>query len=171
MATLAPMRALLAHREQLTRELRQLTDDADNVNDDGTLNGEAATKFAALRALLDELEQSIAARSRLDDLQQRSAGMPIGDRADRNFDRECERFSITRAISAFLGDGLGDGREREVTQELVRRGLRRGGSITVPLRALSLNHEMRAALNTKGIETRIISTTTPAAGPGSSLIP
>ena len=171
MATLAGMRQLLQRREQLTRELRQLTDDAANVNDDGTLNGNASEKFAALRALLDELETSIAARARIDELQQRSAGVPVLDRADQGFDRDCERFNVCRAISAFLGDALGDGREREVQGELAKRGLRRGGSITVPLRALSLNGEMRSALNAKGIETRIISTTTPASGPGSSLIP
>jgi HK97 family phage major capsid protein len=171
MATLAPMRALLARREQLTKELRQITDDESNVNNDGTLNGEAAAKFAALRALLDELEQSIAARARLDEYDRRAVAVPVLDRADQSFERECERFSITKAISAFLGDVTADGREREIQAEFAKRGLRRGGSITVPLKALSLNGEMRMALNTKGIETRIISTTTPAAGPGSALIP
>lgn len=170
MATLANMRALLARREQLTKELRQLTEDSNNVNDDGTLNGEAATKFAAIRAMLDELEASIGARSRLDEMDQRRTGVPL-DRAEQSFERNCQRFSITKAVCAFMGDTRDDGLEREVQTELVRRGHKQRFSVVIPLQALSLNGEMRQALNTKGIETRIISTTTPAQGPGSSLIP
>jgi HK97 family phage major capsid protein len=171
MATLGNMRALLARREQLGRELRQIVDDPANVDDSGALNDDAAAKFAALRALLDALELSIAARARLDELDQRRAGTPVLDHADRTFEAECQRFSITRAISMFLGDVVADGREREIQTELAKRGGRRGGSVTVPLAALSLNGPMQRALNAKGIETRVISTTTPVAGPGSSLIP
>jgi HK97 family phage major capsid protein len=176
MATLANMRALLARREQLTKELREITDNADNMNDDGVLNGEASAKFNALHALLTELEASINARARLDEGERRAQAVPVQDRADRQFESMCQQFSLLNAIRAKLDiPGVDCAREREVSAELTRRSSGGYAHMAVPFAALSLNGPMIRTLNARGLhpklETRVISTTTPSTGPGSALIP
>lgn len=176
MASLAPMRQLLQRREKLTAELRQLADDEKNVDaDTGQLNGEAAAKFQALRVLLDELEQSINARSRIDDLEKRASGMPL-DRADQDFARSCRSFGIVKFIGHQLAVMTGQrstfdaGHECEISAEIAKRAGRKFQGVPIPLSAISLNNEMRAAVGGQ-METRVISTTTPPGGPGASLIP
>jgi HK97 family phage major capsid protein len=185
MATLANMRALLARRETLQKELRELADDGANFDDSGVATGEAAAKIAVIQKLLADLATSLDARARIDEYERRDAGgTRILDGADQGFERSCQQFSLTRFIQHQLAVREGrrpdvdGGNELEISAELQRRGKARGRQYEgapVPLSALSLNGPMRRSVGTRAqqtqLETRVISTTLPAGGAGSALIP
>jgi len=69
---------------------------------------------------------------------------------------ECREFSLIRAIASQVpGLNVDAGRERELSRELERRSGRAAGGIMVP---------------TTVFEKRIVTTTTPAGGPGANVI-
>jgi hypothetical protein len=164
------VRAMLEVAAELRAALRALADD-DNGDDNGDMSESSQQLFDALKQLLAELDGKLSRQATIDDLERRAQGQPA-DRAERQWDQQCAEFSIRSAICASLPHMFGNadgGREREVSQELARRSGRSFSGIPVPLRALSLNGGMRDALGHR--EQRVISSTTPPAGPGSALIP
>ena len=153
------MRQLLDRRAKITREMREL---ADAVDDDaGGLTPEQQAAFDKLKLALADLEAAISNRAAVDDAERRIAGTPLAGatRGDRHWESEQRQFSITRAIAAASGIKVDDGREREVSAELARRSGRSFQGIAVPMAALS-----------RRVEQRVITTTTPAGGPGGNLI-
>jgi HK97 family phage major capsid protein len=150
------LREMLERRAALTAEMRGLLD----KHPDGTLPADAEARWNALKGELDGLEQRISRQSVLDDAERRAAGQPIGGTGDTNLDRELARVGLLDAIRAQLGGtDQAAGRAREISAELERRSGRR---------AQGLFWHMGAPA---GTERRVLSTTTPAGGPGGALVP
>lgn len=128
--------------------------------------------FTQLKGLLDEIDQRITRQATIDDLDRRASANPLGGSGDAQWDRQCAEFSITRAIAAQCNiPGIDASRERKTSAELARRSGRNFEGIPIPVRALSHNGAMREAVGRRNVEQRVISSTTPPAGPGGALIP
>jgi HK97 family phage major capsid protein len=155
------VRHLLEKKARIAAEMREMVDGA--AGDTGALSPEQQAAFDKMKAALVELENAVANRSLVEDLERRMTGTPLGGgHGDRNFDREIRNFSIVRAIAAASGiQGVDAGREREISAELVRRSGRQFEGIAVPLAALR-----------KPVEQRVVTSTGTAgtAGAGGSLI-
>ena len=165
----ARMPQMLEVRDRVRTAIRQTSDAMD---EEGDSNAELSGLFAQLKALLDEIDSRITRQATIDDLDRRASSNPLGGSGDATFDRQCAEFSITRAIAAACNfPGVDAARERETSAELARRSGRNFEGIPIPLRALSHNGPMRDAMGRRRVEQRVISTTTPAAGPGGALIP
>jgi HK97 family phage major capsid protein len=161
--------AMLEVRDQVRAAIRQTSDAMD---EEGDSSAELQALFTQLKALLDEIDSRITRQATIDDLDRRASANPLGGSGDATWDRQCAEFSITRAIAAQCQiPGVDAGREREVSAELARRSGRSFEGIPIPVRALSHNGEMRSAMGRRQVEQRVISSTTPAAGPGGALIP
>jgi HK97 family phage major capsid protein len=160
--------AMLEVRDQVRTSIRQTSDAMD---EEGDGSAELNALFTQLKALLDEIDQRITRQATIDDLDRRASANPLGGSGDATWDRQCAEFSITRAIAAQCNlPGIDAGRERETSAELARRAGRPFEGVPTPLRALSHNGPMRDAMGRR-VEQRVISSTTPAAGPGGALIP
>jgi HK97 family phage major capsid protein len=158
---------MLEVRDQVRTAIRQASDAMD---EEGDGSAELQALFTQLKALLDEIDSRITRQATIDDLDRRASANPIGGSGDVQWDRACCEFSITRAIAAQCQiPGVDAGRERETSAELARRSGRNFEGIPIPTRALSLNGPMRNAIRPR-LEQRVISSTTPAGGPGSNLI-
>lgn len=158
-------RALQEVRQRITLAMRQ-ADDAAAETDDTSLSSEAQAAFDALKKLLDELDAKIVRTATLDDLEVRNTPL---DRADTGFASSLQQFELRGMIAARIGadPGCDIGRSREISAELSRRAVgRRIEGIAVPVQALSL----RADYVVRQYQTRDVSTTTPAGGPGGNLI-
>jgi len=108
---------------------------------------------------LADLEDAMGRRAMIEEAERRMAGTPVAS-ADRAFDRQLHDFSIVRAIAGAAGMDVDAAREREVSQEIARRSGRKFEGIAIPVQALRRPAERRD----------VISTTTPATGPGGNLI-
>ena len=158
---------MLEVRDHVRTAIRQTSDAMD---EEGDSSAELSALFTQLKALLDEIDSRITRQATIDDLDRRASGNPLGGSGDAIWDRQCAEFSLIRAIGAQCNiPGVDAGRERETSAELARRSGRGFEGIPVPVRALSHNGEMRAAMGRR-LEQRVISSTTPAGGPGSNLI-
>lgn len=158
-------RALQEVRQRITLAMRQ-ADDAAADTDDASLSSEAQAVFDGLKALLGELDAKIVRAAVLDDLDVRHTPL---DRADQGFSSSLQQFELRGMIAARIGadPGVDIGRSREISTELARRAVgRRIEGIAVPVQALSL----RADYVARQYQTRDVSTTTPAGGPGGALI-
>jgi HK97 family phage major capsid protein len=161
---------MLEVRDQVRTAIRQTSDEMDAEGGDSS--AELNALFTQLKALLDEIDQRITRQATIDDLDRRASGNPLGGSADAQWDRQCAEFSIVRAIAAQCNvAGVDAGRERETSAELARRSGRQFQGIPVPVRALSHDGAMREVIGRRNLEQRVISSTTPAAGPGGALIP
>ncbi|MFL1461353.1 phage major capsid protein [Roseococcus sp. DSY-14] len=147
------LRHLLERRAALAAEMRQINDAAG----DNDFTAEQRGKFDALKAELDTLEQRIARQAAVDDAERRAAAQPVGT-GDARFDAELRQVGILDVIRAGLGaTDQAAGRAREMSGELERRSGRR---------AEGLFWHMGAPA-----ESRTLTTTAPAGGPGSNLVP
>jgi HK97 family phage major capsid protein len=158
-------RALQEVRQRLTLAMRA-ADDAAADTDDTSLSSEAQAVFDSLKQLLSELDAKIVRAAVLDDLEVRHTPL---DRADSGFASSLQQFELRGMIAAAIGDnpGCDIGRSREISGELSRRAVRPIKGIAVPMQALSLRADYVAR---QAYQMRDVSTTTPAAGPGGSLI-
>jgi HK97 family phage major capsid protein len=135
-----------------------------------------------LKALIEELDSRINRQATIDDLERRATGTPIGDRAERDFTRQCAEFSLFRAAAHAIGlHGVDASRELETQQELVRRSPGRAfsGNVVMPLEALSvqvrhLSRGQLAKYETRDIvgsyEQRVIGSTQPPGTTGGALV-
>lgn len=151
-------RQMLERRAKLVKELRELQDAADSSSNGG-MSEEQASAFDKLKAALADLENAMGRRAMIEEAERRMAGTPVAS-ADRAFDRQLHDFSIVRAIAGAAGMDVDAAREREVSQEIARRSGRKFEGIAIPVQALRRPAERRD----------VISTTTPATGPGGNLI-
>jgi HK97 family phage major capsid protein len=167
------MPALLA----LQRDLRQAMNDASDELDNGGGGDQAEVQalWTQLKGLFDELSDRILRVAERDEFERRQAGIPIGGSTDQQWNRRLVEYRIAAAIAGAMGQSLGinldAGPERETSQELAKRS----GSVSpsgflVPRAALSIRVQDASPGLLRGLEKRIISTTTPAAGPGGNII-
>lgn len=159
-------RALNELREATATAIRQAAEDVDP--DDGGLSEGGQQLFDALRALLAEIDAKVSRQATLDDLDTRQARR---DRADRGFDESLYAFSIRGMIASAIGSpipGIDLGRSMEISQELRARAGRTFIGFPCPVEALSLRGDYARRLG--AFETRDITTTQPAGGPGGNLI-
>ena len=164
------MPQMLEARDRVRTAIRQTSDAMDE--DGGDSSAELNALFTQLKALLDEIDQRITRQATIDDLDRRASANPLGGSGDQSWDRQCSEFSLVRAIAFACNiPGVDAGRERETSAELARRSGRNFAGVPIPLRALSHNGPMRDAMGRRNVEQRVISSTTPAAGPGGALIP
>ena len=166
------MPQLLECRERCRVAMRQTSDAMDDDGDGGDGNAELKALWTQLEALMSEISDKISRTATIDDLDRRARGEQVNGTGDATWDRQCCEYSLTRAIAAQCNiPGVDAGRERETSAELARRSGRNFEGIPIPLRALSHNGPMRDAMGRRNVEQRVISSTTPAGGPGGALIP
>lgn len=162
-------RALDELRHQVAAQIRQVADQMDDAGaGDGSTDPELSALFAALRGILDEIDQKISRAAILDDLDTRSRRPQ--DRADRGFDVRSAEFSLAGMICHAIGSqvqGLDLGPSLEISQELrMRAGGRNFLGFPAPRQALWLRADYARRLEQRAD----ISTTLPPQGPGSNLI-
>jgi HK97 family phage major capsid protein len=138
------IRAIVA---KATTEKRDLTDVEQSAFDTG-------------KTEIENIEKNIRNAEFLADMERRMDGTPVGN-PDKKFDTECREFSIRKAIASQIPRADDDpyidsGREREISRELARRSGQKGQGMLCPMTVF----EKRAP----------ITTTAPAAGPGSNII-
>ncbi|WP_426958931.1 phage major capsid protein [Muricoccus radiodurans] len=152
------MRDLLARRAAIAAEMRGINDKPGGES--GDLSTEQRTRWDALKAELDGLEQRISRQAAVDDAERRAQGEPVGGTGDRDLDRELRSFSLVRAIASQVpGVNVDAAREREVSQEIARRAGRPFEGMAVPM-----------AVFHRPVEARTVTSTLPADGPGGNLI-
>lgn len=151
------LREMLERRAAIAAELRAIND---KPAENGELSTEQRSRWDALKAELDTLEQRIGRQVTLDDTERRMHGQPLGGTGDADLDREMRSFSLVRAIASQVPAlNVDAGRERELSQEVARRAGRSFQGMAVPM---SVFHQP--------VEQRVITSTAPAAGPGGNLI-
>lgn len=92
-----------------------------------------ATKFDALEVEIRELDKSIKRANTLAEFERAApAIVQAGNLGDGQFEERAREFSITKAISAKLGDDVDASFEREMSQEVARRSGRKFQGIAVP---------------------------------------
>ncbi|MBI0432810.1 phage major capsid protein [Roseomonas sp. KE0001] len=150
------IRDLISRREAIRAELRDILD----KHPDGALPDETRARADALEAEALRVTDAERRQAMLDDLDRRAAGQPVNGTGDANLDREMRSFSLVRAIASQVPNlNVDAGRERELSQEVARRAGRSFMGMAVPM---SVFHQP--------VEQRVITSTAPAAGPGSNLI-
>jgi len=149
------MRELLAKRSSVAQEMRSIVEKPEGSN--GDLSEAQEVRFSSLKAEIEKLEKSIERQSLIDETERRMHGTPLTAEHGKDFERELRNYSLLRVIAGQCQDLNVDwGREREIGQELQRRSGRQAQGIMVPMEVF---------------ETRVTTTTAPAAGPGGLLVP
>ncbi len=153
------LREMLERRAAIAAEMRALNTSPTGEN--GDLSAEQRTRWDALKAELDALEQRIGRQSVLDDAERRMQGQPIGGTGDANLDREMRSFSLVRLIASQIPEVVIDaGRERELSREVARRSGRTFQGMAVPMSIFQVPSEQR-----------VMTTALPVGSPGSNIIP
>lgn len=162
-------RALDELRHEVARQIRQTAGEMDG--EDGG-DSELEGLFAALRKLLDEIDQKVSRQAVIDDLDTRMARGPADrDGADRGFAASLPEFSLRGMIASAIGQpipGLDLGKSVEISQELRRRTNVSPQGFWAPLESLYLTRSYARALERRA---DTISTGLPPGGPGGNLIP
>ena len=148
---------------------------AEDGNDQDLLT-ELDALWSRLQELITQLISTDDREAQMDAWARRSEGQPLGWDGDAQWHRQQCQFSISRAICATYPEVFGltvdAGREKEISQELVRRSGRSFKGIAVPLAALSVKVSDATPQLLRQIQHKdVISSTTPPGGPGGSLIP
>lgn len=144
---------LLEQRSALASQMRSINDNPEGTN--GDLSDAQDKQFTELRSQLETVEKQIDRQKLIDEAERRMEGTPVTDRGEADFDTECRRFSIVKAIAGKSGLTVDDAREREISAELERRNGVTADGIMVPMQTM---------------ETRVLTTSDPSTGPGSNLI-
>jgi HK97 family phage major capsid protein len=145
--------ALRESRASKIDALRGIVTAAEKEKRDMTEAEQAA--FDTGKTELEAIEKQVRNAEFLQEYERRASGEPITN-GDAGFENQCREFSIRKAIaSQIYGLQVDAGREREVSQELERRGGVKAEGILVP---------------TAVFEKRVITSGLPSAGPGGVLI-
>ncbi len=147
------LRELMEKRAAIVAEMRKINDAPGG--DGGDLSDSQNKKFGELRADLKQTDDAIERQKLIDEADRRADGEAITGDPDKDFDRECRAFSLTRAIAGKAGFDVDDGREREVSAELNRRHAGAFKGVAVPMQVF---------------EKRVITTAAPVGGPGANII-
>ncbi|MGL6086998.1 MAG: phage major capsid protein [Enterobacterales bacterium] len=146
------LRQLIEARSKLVNAMRTINDNP--AGEDGDLTQEQANQFNNLEVDLKKIEKQLERASLVADLERRETGTPVngGD----SFETRAKQASLQKLIAAQAGEQVDIGLEREVSQELARRSGIKPQGLFFPM-------ESRAG--------DVITTTTPASGPGGTLVP
>lgn len=152
------LKDLLEKRARLIQEMRGLTE---NPEGQGDLSEAQARRFDELKGELDSAEKAISRQQLIDEAERRMAGgQQIAGSGDNRLDAELRQFSLLKAIGGAAGlQGVDWGRERELQAELAKRSGKKPQGVLVPLEVFE-----------RPVEQRVLTTTNPAAGPGSNII-
>lgn len=138
---------MLERRAAIAAEMRTLNDNPTGENND--LSPEQRGRWDNLKGDLDGLQQRIDRQATLDDAERRMQGQPLG-----GADRDGDGVGLLDAIRAQMG----------ATDPAAQRAI-----------AKSREAEQRSGRKAQGLfwnmEQRVVTTTTPAGGPGGALIP
>ncbi|MGF7213729.1 HK97 family phage major capsid protein [Skermanella aerolata] len=154
------LRELIEKRSRLTASMRQLLDAAAGEN--GDLSDEQQQQFDRQKAEAEALERQITRQQTVDDMERRQQGQPVGGTGDDRLDAEMQGLGLRDFIVAQIPDmaaRVDTGRVRAVSEEIARRAGRPFQGLATPM-----------AFFRKPVEQRVITTTTPVAGPGGNLI-
>lgn len=148
------LKDLKAKRAKLLDELRAINSAA---GDAGDLSPEQRSKYDAGKAEIESLNAAIERAEFIDEIDRRAAGEQISGTGDRHFDSEVRQFSARAFIAGMAGiGGIDWSREREISDELQRRGMMpTNGGAMMPMAVF---------------EQRVITTAAPVGGPGSNLV-
>ena len=144
----------------LERRRSTLIDEARSLKDtvgDKDPSDEQRTRIDAIRDEVDSIDADLQRSSALDKLVEKD-DKPEQKPADSEWETRCRDFSLTAVVAdqCSLSGRRDTGSEREISEELSRRSGRSYEGTPVPVEALS---------------TRAVTTTAPAAGPGSRIVP
>lgn len=142
---------LRAKRAKIVREMREM------ASGTGDLNPEQEQRFDAMKADLEGVDAKIERQTYLDEME-RNAGAAD---THKEFDGEKRQYSLIKAMAAQAGMNVDAGREKEVSQELAKRHGKQPQGFYAPLDVFHVERR----------EWTGISTTLPAAGPGSNIVP
>lgn len=138
---------MLERRAAIAAEMRSLNDTSAGEN--GDLSAEQRGRWDTLKGDLDGLQQRIDRQATIDDTDRRMQGQPLG-----GADRDDDGVGLLDAIRAQMG----------ATDAGAQRAI-----------AKSKEAEQRSGRKAQGLfwnmEKRVVTTTTPAGGPGGALIP
>lgn len=142
---------LKVQKKKVVEEMRSLASQ--------DMNADQEQRFDSLKSDLETIEKKIDRQEYLDalDREQRTAADDQGS----EYGREVRNYSLLKAMAGAAGMTVDNGREREISAELAKRSGRQPQGIFCPVENLP-------------VETRDwtgISTTAPAAGPGSQITP
>ncbi|WP_027142721.1 phage major capsid protein [Mesorhizobium sp. WSM3626] len=97
------------------------------------LTGDKAGKFDALETEVRDLDKQIGRAKTLADFERAAPAIVSSDNiGDGQYEERARGFSITKAISAAIGDNVDAGFEREMSQEVAKRSGRKFQGIAVP---------------------------------------
>ncbi|GGB70672.1 phage major capsid protein [Glycocaulis alkaliphilus] len=145
---------LKERRAKKVAEARKISTDAGASPSD-----DARKRFDEVETEIRSLDEQITREQRLAEWERSAEADPVSG-SDGDFHNACQAFSITRAVAAQVPDlapYVDAGREREISQELARRSNRSVNGILAPMAVFQ--------------EKRVLTSTTPAGGPGSNIIP
>jgi len=120
---------LLEKRSKALTEWKKLVSTAETEQRDLTADDEK--RESELKGEIETLDKQIDRARSLADAE-RTAPAIIGQRGDGRYEERAREFSITTAIRAAMGEKVDDGRERELSAELVKRSGRSFQGIAVP---------------------------------------
>jgi HK97 family phage major capsid protein len=147
--------ALRETRATKVDALKSIITNATNERRDLNDNEQAA--FDAGKLEIEKVERDIRNAEFLAEAERRAHGEPVSPSGDQRFDVEQRAFSIRKAIAAQIpGSSVDCGREKEISRELERRSGRTAEGLLVPMSVF---------------EKRVVTSTLPATGPGSHIIP
>ena len=142
-ASLASLNIKAAKIRADMHALQQRADEADPV--DGTMTPEMQSAFDAMKVALSNLEAAISNRAAIDAFERAETGRPIAG-GDAKLELAKRAFRTGIAIAAAAGLRVDDGPEREVQQEMQRRGKNRHaveGGVLIPFEAFHKPVERR----------------------------
>lgn len=151
------LRNLQERRAVLITEMRAIT--TKPAGNGGDLSDEQSGRFDALKSELEGVEKNIARQALLDEAERRMTGETI--HGDKRLDQELRGYSLTRALAGAAGLTDNWGAERELSAEIAKRSGRQFEGLAIPM---SLFTHAPA-------EYRVFTTTLPAGGPGSNIVP
>ena len=137
---------------------------------DGEMTDEQRSKADEIKAKVERLAADVVRVAYFDNLAARTetdGGDEPHDGATQDWQRQCRGFSLRTAIAmtAGLKHRADTGLEQEVSDEIERRSGLPFEGLAVPFEALAVRADWA------GLDTRDVSTTTPAGGPGSRIVP
>lgn len=141
------LRELQEKRAAKFAEAKAIADKGSDVSE------QEQARFAELRSECDELDKQIADAKWIAEAERQEDAEPVGG---AEMQREMRNYSLAKATSESMQGNL-TGLEAEVNEELGKGREVRG--VMVPTEIIL-----------GGVETRVLKTTTPGAGPGSNLI-
>lgn len=121
---------LQQQRKAKVTELRSIQTAADNDSRD--LSDNERQRFDTLESEVRSLDSQIDRAARLETLERAAAADPVQGTGNREFDREAQRYSLTRAIAHVSGLRVDAKREEEISQEIEHRTGRKAQGIFGP---------------------------------------